>query len=90
MAIDNAYTAQAGWAALTARDRSDMLWRWHQLIIDHADDLAAILTAEMANRLRKPARRSRMRRRICNGTPKRPTAFIARRSPRPRLTAACW
>ncbi|WP_432288468.1 aldehyde dehydrogenase family protein [Aminobacter sp. BA135] len=31
-AIDKAYTAQAGWAALTARDRRDMLWRWHQLI----------------------------------------------------------
>lgn len=50
-AIDNAYTAQARWAALTARDRSDMLWRWHQLIIDHADDLAAILTAEMGKPL---------------------------------------
>lgn len=24
-----------------------MLWRWHQLIVDHTDDLAAILTAEM-------------------------------------------
>ncbi|TIO73391.1 NAD-dependent succinate-semialdehyde dehydrogenase [Mesorhizobium sp.] len=50
-AIDKAYTAQAGWAALTARNRSDMLWRWHQLIIDHADDLAAILTAEMGKPL---------------------------------------
>ncbi len=50
-AIDKASTAQAGWAALTARDRRDMLWRWHQLIIDHADDLAAILTAEMGKPL---------------------------------------
>lgn len=46
-AIDKAYIAQPEWAALTARERSDMLWRWHQLIVDHTDDLAAILTAEM-------------------------------------------
>jgi succinate-semialdehyde dehydrogenase / glutarate-semialdehyde dehydrogenase len=50
-AIDKAYVAQAGWAALTARERSDMLWRWHQLMVDHADDLAAILTAEMGKPL---------------------------------------
>ncbi|TIU26741.1 MAG: aldehyde dehydrogenase family protein, partial [Mesorhizobium sp.] len=43
--------AQSGWAALTARERSDVLWRWHQLIIDHAGDLAAILTAEMGKPL---------------------------------------
>ncbi|WP_363635872.1 aldehyde dehydrogenase family protein, partial [Mesorhizobium sp.] len=40
-AVDKAYVAQSGWAALTARERSDVLWRWHQLIIDHAGDLAA-------------------------------------------------
>ncbi len=50
-AIDKAYEAQPAWAALTARERSDILWRWHQLIIDHADDLAAILTAEMGKPL---------------------------------------
>ncbi len=50
-AIDKAYVAQAEWAALTARERSEMLWRWHQLIVDHTDDLAAILTAEMGKPL---------------------------------------
>jgi succinate-semialdehyde dehydrogenase/glutarate-semialdehyde dehydrogenase len=50
-AIDRAYVAQAEWAALTARDRSDTLWRWHQLIVTHTDDLAAILTAEMGKPL---------------------------------------
>ncbi|MCV3211716.1 NAD-dependent succinate-semialdehyde dehydrogenase [Mesorhizobium sp. YC-39] len=50
-AIAKAHSAQPGWAALTARERSDVLWRWHQLIIDHADDLAAILTAEMGKPL---------------------------------------
>ncbi|RUV67078.1 NAD-dependent succinate-semialdehyde dehydrogenase [Mesorhizobium sp. M5C.F.Cr.IN.023.01.1.1] len=50
-AIDKAYVAQPRWAALTARARSDMLWRWHQLIVDHTDDLAALLTAEMGTPL---------------------------------------
>ncbi|WP_430694709.1 NAD-dependent succinate-semialdehyde dehydrogenase [Mesorhizobium dulcispinae] len=50
-AIDKAYLAQAEWAALTARERSEMLWQWHQLIVNHTDDLAAILTAEMGKPL---------------------------------------
>ncbi len=50
-AIDKAYVAQSEWAALTARERSDALWRWHELIVAHADDLAAILTAEMGKPL---------------------------------------
>ncbi|MEI9415671.1 NAD-dependent succinate-semialdehyde dehydrogenase [Mesorhizobium sp. Cs1321R2N1] len=50
-AIGKAHMAQPRWAALTARERSDILWRWRQLIVDHADDLAAILTAEMGKPL---------------------------------------
>ncbi|OCP15472.1 MULTISPECIES: NAD-dependent succinate-semialdehyde dehydrogenase [unclassified Ensifer] len=46
-AIDAAATAQSLWAAKPAKDRSAVLRRWHDLIIAHADDLAAILTAEM-------------------------------------------
>ncbi len=46
-AIDAAAAAQALWAAKPAKDRSAVLRRWHDLIIAHADDLAAILTAEM-------------------------------------------
>lgn len=50
-AIDRAYKAQAEWAGMTARERSDALWRWHQSVLDHGDDLAAILTAEMGKPL---------------------------------------
>jgi succinate-semialdehyde dehydrogenase/glutarate-semialdehyde dehydrogenase len=46
-AIDRAHAAQVEWAALTARERSDIHWKWHRLIVHHTDDLAAILTAEM-------------------------------------------
>lgn len=47
IAIDCAHAAQERWAGLTARARSDVLWEWHRLILEHGDDLAAILTAEM-------------------------------------------
>ena len=46
-AIDLAYVAQKDWAARTARERGKVLRRWNELMIDNADDLAAILTAEM-------------------------------------------
>ena len=46
-AVDRAATAQAGWAAMPARKRSEALWRWQDLVVAHSDDLATILTAEM-------------------------------------------
>ncbi|MGD9480735.1 NAD-dependent succinate-semialdehyde dehydrogenase [Shinella sp. G-2] len=51
VAIERAAAAQVEWAAMTARERSDTLWRWHQLIVRHTDDLAIILTAEMGKPL---------------------------------------
>lgn len=39
LAIDRADATRERWADLTARERSDILWRWHQLIVDHIDDL---------------------------------------------------
>src|SRR4051794_14231644 len=45
-AIDAAGAALPAWAALTARERSGLMRRWFDLIVEAADDLAAILTAE--------------------------------------------
>jgi succinate-semialdehyde dehydrogenase/glutarate-semialdehyde dehydrogenase len=45
-AIAAAGAAAAGWAAVTAPERSRILRRWYDLIVAHADDLATILTAE--------------------------------------------
>ena len=50
-AIDAATTAQIAWAARPARERSAILRRWHDLILAHIDDLAAVLTAEMGKPL---------------------------------------
>lgn len=46
-AIDAAYAAGPAWAAMTGKERAVILRRWHDLMIDNADDLATILTAEM-------------------------------------------
>ena len=50
-AIDAAYVAQAAWAARPAKERSVILRRWNDLLIANADQLAAILTAEMGKPL---------------------------------------
>lgn len=46
-AIDAAFCAGPGWAALTAKKRADVLINWHDLLIENQEDLARILTAEM-------------------------------------------
>ena len=50
-AIDAAYKAQVLWAARPAKDRSALLRKWNDLIVANADELAAILTAEMGKPL---------------------------------------
>jgi len=50
-AIEAAYAAQKGWAALTAKGRSVVLRRWFDLLLANMDDLATILTTEMGKPL---------------------------------------
>lgn len=50
-AIDAAAAAQRDWVARTAKERAAILRRWHDMILSHRDDLAAILTAEMGKPL---------------------------------------
>ncbi|RWP30394.1 NAD-dependent succinate-semialdehyde dehydrogenase [Mesorhizobium sp.] len=50
-AIDAAYTAQPAWAALPAKERAGVLRTWYDLMVANADELAAILTAEMGKPL---------------------------------------
>ncbi|MBX5153374.1 NAD-dependent succinate-semialdehyde dehydrogenase [Rhizobium lentis] len=46
-AIDAAHAAQPAWATRPAKERSVILRKWFDLIVANADELAAILTAEM-------------------------------------------
>ncbi|GAA6201841.1 NAD-dependent succinate-semialdehyde dehydrogenase [Aquicoccus sp. SU-CL01552] len=45
-AIDSAYAAQKEWASWTGKERAAVLRKWFDLMIENADDLATILTAE--------------------------------------------
>ncbi len=46
-AIDAAAMAQKDWAARTGKERAAILRRWYDLMVENADDLGRILTAEM-------------------------------------------
>lgn len=50
-AISAATQAFAGWKSTAADERSDLLLAWYQLILDNADDLAAIMTTEQGKPL---------------------------------------
>lgn len=50
-AIDAAHKAQKDWAARTGKERAAVLRKWFDLMVANADDLAAILTAEMGKPL---------------------------------------
>lgn len=45
-AIAAAESAWPAWKALTARRRAQLLQAWNTLILEHADDLAKLITAE--------------------------------------------
>ncbi|SMX41825.1 NAD-dependent succinate-semialdehyde dehydrogenase [Maliponia aquimaris] len=50
-AIDAAYAAQKEWAKWTGKERAAVLRKWYELMVQHADDLATILTAEQGKPL---------------------------------------
>src|SRR5476651_2647735 len=50
-AIVYAEQAQVGWREKTAKQRAALMQKWAQLMIEHADDLAALLTAEQGKPL---------------------------------------
>jgi len=50
-AIAAAHAAGAAWRALTGKERSSHLRRWHDLVLDNIDALARIVTEEMGKPL---------------------------------------
>ena len=45
-AIEAAHAAFLAWRQTTAKDRSEILRRWYELIVQHRDDLATLITLE--------------------------------------------
>ena len=50
-AIAAANAAWPAWKAKPAKERAAILMRWYQLLVQHADDLARIMTAEQGKPL---------------------------------------
>ncbi|MDI6539630.1 NAD-dependent succinate-semialdehyde dehydrogenase [Pantoea ananatis] len=50
-AVAAAQTAFGSWSHLAARERTNLLRRWFDLIVAHADDLAQLMTAEQGKPL---------------------------------------
>ncbi|MCP1366237.1 aldehyde dehydrogenase family protein, partial [Halomonas sp. BBD48] len=54
-AIEAADVAFPAWRALTAQERADVLMKWHDLMHEHQDELALIMTLEQGKPLKEAA-----------------------------------
>jgi succinate-semialdehyde dehydrogenase/glutarate-semialdehyde dehydrogenase len=52
-AVDAAENAFPAWAARTAKERSAVLRRWFELIVQHKEDLARLITRENGKHIRE-------------------------------------
>jgi succinate-semialdehyde dehydrogenase/glutarate-semialdehyde dehydrogenase len=50
-AIEAAHAAGAAWRGLTGKERATILRRWYELLMQHQEDLAALMTAEQGKPL---------------------------------------
>ena len=50
-AIEAAKAAMPGWAGKTAKERANILRKWHDLMLENTDDLARLMTIEMGKPL---------------------------------------
>ncbi|MCI1775723.1 MAG: NAD-dependent succinate-semialdehyde dehydrogenase [Paenibacillus lautus] len=55
LAVDAAADAFPAWSRRTANERGELLRRWHELIAEHADELARIMTTEQGKPLKEAA-----------------------------------
>ena len=52
-AAEVAWTAFRSWRATTPFERSDILYRWYELMLEHRDELARTMTREMGKPIRE-------------------------------------
>ncbi|ELK05804.1 succinate-semialdehyde dehydrogenase, mitochondrial [Pteropus alecto] len=52
-AVDTAYKAFCSWRGVSAKERSSLLRKWYDLMIQNKDDLAKIITAESGKPLKE-------------------------------------
>ncbi|QNI02879.1 NAD-dependent succinate-semialdehyde dehydrogenase [Halomonas sp. SH5A2] len=54
-AIEAADAALPAWRSLTAQERADLLLKWHDLMLEHQQDLAMLMTHEQGKPLKEAA-----------------------------------
>lgn len=54
-AIKAAHAALPAWKGMTAQERADILMKWYELMLEHQDDLARIMTFEQGKPLAEAA-----------------------------------
>lgn len=89
-AIDAAAGALPAWRALTAKERSAILRRWFELMMEHQDDLARLMTLEQGKPLAEAKVKSATPPPLSSGLPKRASASTAIPFPAIRPTSGCW
>lgn len=76
-AIDAANRALPAWRALTAKERATILRNWFNLMMEHQDDLARLMTSNRANRWLKRKAKSATPPPLLSGLPKKANVFMA-------------
>ncbi len=89
-AIAAAAQALPSWAARTAKDRSIVLRRWFDLILQHQEDLATLMTAEQGKPLAESNGESPTRPRSSSGSPKKESGCTATSFPVIKPTSEYW
>lgn len=56
-AIDHAAAAWPAWRSTVAKERANILRKWYNLIMEHQEDLARLMTAEQGKPLLNPGAR---------------------------------
>jgi succinate-semialdehyde dehydrogenase/glutarate-semialdehyde dehydrogenase len=77
-AIAAANAAWPAWRGKTAKERSNILRKWFDLLMANQDDLGRMMTAEQGKPLPRPRAKWPMAPASSNGLPKRPSASTAR------------
>lgn len=76
-AIDAANRALPAWRALTAKERANILRNWFNLMMEHQDDLARLMTLDRANHWLKRKAKSATPPHLLSGLQKKANVFMA-------------
>ena len=76
-AIEAAEAALADWRGRTAKERASILRRWFELLLEHEQDLARLMTREQGKPCTKPWARSATPPPSSSGSPRKASASTA-------------